>query len=128
MAQNIAIAASQINQIVGTVLTSGTIAAPLDSNGTLAYFDTQGHTLMGLVFAGTMVAGTITVQVSSAATTGSWYTLKDKDGANIGFGPLSGEFALSTVDLAPLISYDRVRFVLSSAQTNGGQIILITKA
>lgn len=115
---NVGIATSATNRLNGTVLTGGTITPA---------FQLSGHSLVGLIFDGTMVAGTLTFQVSDMLS-GTYYDLKDDGGSNIAVGPVSGSFAVSSVTLAPLVAYDYVKIKFSSAQTNGGNVILITKA
>ena len=124
---NVTIRDNAVGQIVGTVFTSGTVAAL--ANGTVLGngFDFSGHSLVGLAFQGTMVAGTMTFQVA-IDDSGPYMDLKDSAGANVAIGPVSGQFAVSAVALAPLLAYNHVRVVFSSAQTNGGIVTFITKA
>ncbi|MDD5001483.1 MAG: hypothetical protein PHO55_10940 [Thiomonas arsenitoxydans] len=104
----------------GTILPGGTLSSEID---------TGEYGVLGLIAATSFTNGTITFRVSnlSDAEGGAYVSLKNTDGDDKSFGPVSGTFALTGDDLSCLAPYRYVRIESSIAQSAGVSFILPVK-
>ncbi len=113
------------NQIYGTILATGTLSSQ---------FDLQGYQLAGLIALTNSVNGTLGFMVSDkpdapdfpGGQTGVYRTLYKNDGTTVQITAPSGQFAISSEYLLPLVGYRFVR-VSSTAQTTGLSLVLTLK-
>jgi len=116
------IVANRHGLIPGTILAGGTVTAEIDLNG---------WGIAGLMALDSMTLGTLTFQVAEKAQAdgGAYVFLRDESTPNNNYsiGPISGQFALSGVKLAPLIPYRYCKIIVSSA-ASGLRLALPVKA
>lgn len=104
----------------GTILPGGTLSSEID---------TGEYGVLGLIAATSFTNGTITFQVSHLpdANGGTYVDVKNTDGDNKSFGPVSGTFALTGDDLSCIAAYRYVKIKSSIAQASGVSFILPVK-
>lgn len=113
------------NTIYGTILATGTLSSQ---------FDLQGYVLGGLIALTNSVNGTLGFMVSDLPDTpaqpgfpaGVYRDLYKNDGTTVQITAPSGQFAISSEYLLPLVGYRYVR-VKTTAQTTGLSLVLVLK-
>ena len=85
----------------------------------------RGHAITGLIIP-TIDSANLTFQVCDTRT-GTYSTLKDKDGSTITITAGTGGFAVSTDDLTPLAAYRFIKIATSAAQTADREFLFILK-
>jgi len=93
------------------------------NGSTSAVADIEGYAITGLLIP-TIDTGNITFTVSNLVG-GTYYTLKDMDGATFTITAGTGAFAVGSDDLSPLFGYRFIK-VVSAAQTTAAVTFTFT--
>lgn len=122
---NVNVIGGNYNQIIGTILTGGTIS--FASNGVTKALDLGDGGLYGLITYGTAVAGSLTF-LGAHQPGGPFVRVIDKtDGSHYDVVHPAGGFAVGADDLSILLPFRYVRVMFSAVQTNGLQFYITTR-
>ncbi len=95
-----------------------------DEGTTSAAADIEGYGITGLLIP-TIDSANLTFQVSNLVG-GTYYTVKDMDGATFTITSGTGAFAVGADDLSPLFGYRFIKVVSSAAQTTAAVTFIFT--